>query len=39
MKATTRTVRHTKAARHSLRMRNDRIADNYDSERVTASSR
>src|SRR6202022_2721843 len=38
MKLTTRTVRHTKAASHSLRTINKTIADNYDSEPVTASS-
>src|SRR3979490_1744253 len=36
MKLTTRTVRHTKAASHSLRNINHFILDNYDSERVTA---
>lgn len=36
MKLTTRTVRHTKAASHSLRNTNHFILDNYDSERVTA---
>src|ERR1700737_2334921 len=39
MKLTTRTVRHTRAANHSLRNRNKRIVDNYDGGRVTASSR
>src|SRR5260370_33238851 len=38
MKLTTRTVRHTRAASHSLRSINSDIADNYDSEPVTASS-
>src|ERR1700688_3411544 len=38
MKLTTRTVRHTKAASHSLRTINKTITDNYDSEPVTASS-
>jgi hypothetical protein len=38
MKLTTRTVRHTKAASHSLRTINKTIADNYDSEPITASS-
>src|SRR4030081_1792239 len=36
MKLTTRTVRHTKAASHSLRNINHFILENYDSERVTA---
>jgi hypothetical protein len=38
MKLTTRTVRHTRAATHSLRTINKDIADNYDSELITASS-
>src|ERR1700680_4669728 len=38
VKLTTRTVRHTKAASASLRKINDCIVDNYDGERVTASS-
>src|ERR1700730_9800409 len=38
MKLTTRTVRHTRAASHNLRTMNKTIADNYDSEPVTASS-
>jgi hypothetical protein len=38
MKLTTRTVRHTKAASHSLRTINKTFADNYDSEPITASS-
>jgi hypothetical protein len=38
MKLTTSTVRHTKAASHSLRTINKTITDNYDSEPVTASS-
>src|SRR5450759_3682877 len=38
MKLTTRTVKQTKAASHSLRNINDCIVDNYDGERVTASS-
>src|SRR5258708_14055321 len=38
MKLTTRTVRHTRAATHSLRTINKDIADNYDSQLTTASS-
>src|SRR6267378_6009407 len=35
-KLTTRTVRHSRTASHSLRKMNDRIVDNYDSEPITA---
>jgi hypothetical protein len=38
MKLTTRTVRHTRVATHSLRRINKAIADNYDSGLITASS-
>src|SRR5258708_29195458 len=38
MKLTTRTVRHTKAASHSLRTINKIIVEDYDSARVTARS-
>src|SRR5258708_39025425 len=38
MKLTTRTVRHNKAASHSLRTMNSDMVEDYDSERVTASS-
>src|ERR1700682_4903702 len=39
VKLTTRTVRHTRAASANLRKINDCIADTYDGEGVTASSR
>src|SRR5450755_951128 len=38
MKLTTRTVRHTKAASHSLRTINKIIFEDYDSARVAASA-
>ena len=38
MKLTTRTVRHTKAASHSLRTINKIIVEDYDNARVAASS-
>src|SRR5260370_24170003 len=38
MKLTTRTVRHTKAASHSLRTINKIIVEDYDSARVAASA-
>jgi hypothetical protein len=38
VKLTTRTVRHTRAASHSLRSMNSDMIEDYDSTRVTASS-
>jgi hypothetical protein len=38
MKLTTRTVKHTEAASHSLRTINKAIVEDYDSARVAARS-